>query len=211
MRSHSFIGTCLALVLCVIPPGAMAQSEGASAAPSAGASNPIAIIDQDRLLSASRYGQRMGQEIEAAGAALVAENRRIEGQLTEEELRLTAQRANMDADAFRPLAEEFDARVESIRAAQEAKSRALQAQAEAARAAFPGWSGATAYLRGQIVYRLAEMLEGRRGDLADGIRATTGASRKKAESEVDRAIERVITEVGRLREIAGGAPDWCSS
>ena len=138
MRSHSFIGTCLALVLCVIPPGAMAQSEGASAAPSAGASNPIAIIDQDRLLSASRYGQRMGQEIEAAGAALVAENRRIEGQLTEEELRLTAQRANMDADAFRPLAEEFDARVESIRAAQEAKSRALQAQAEAARAAFAG-------------------------------------------------------------------------
>ncbi len=136
MRSRSIIGTCLALVLYVVPPGAMAQSEGASAAPSAGASNPIAIIDQDRLLSGSRYGQRMGQEIEAAGAALVAENRRIEGQLTEEELRLTAQRANIDADAFRPLAEEFDARVESIRAAQEAKSRALQAQAEAARAEF---------------------------------------------------------------------------
>jgi Skp family chaperone for outer membrane proteins len=136
MRSRSLIGTCLALVFCLLSLGAIAQSEGTSAASPDGVSHPIAIIDQDRLLSGSRYGQRMGQEIEAAGAALVAENRRIEGQLTEEELRLTAQRASMDADAFRPLAEEFDARVESIRAAQDVKSRALQAQAETARAAF---------------------------------------------------------------------------
>src|SRR5919197_6409825 len=37
----------------------------------------------------------------------------------------------------------------------------------AARAAFPGWAGATAYNRGQVLYRVAEMLEARRGPLAE--------------------------------------------
>lgn len=37
----------------------------------------------------------------------------------------------------------------------------------AARKAFPGWSGATAYNRGQVLYRVAEVLEGRRAQFAD--------------------------------------------
>jgi acyl-CoA reductase-like NAD-dependent aldehyde dehydrogenase len=77
-----------------------------------------------------------------------------------------------------------------------ASRKDLRDAVEAARAAFPAWSGATAYLRGQIIYRLAEMLEGRRADLADGIRTTTGASRRKAESEVDRAIDRTVSWAG---------------
>lgn len=97
---------------------------------------PVVVINQERLLSQTLFGRRIQREVEEAGAALVAENRQIEAQLTEEELRLTERRAEMTAEAFRPLAEEFDARVESIRAAQEAKSRALQAQAEAAQARF---------------------------------------------------------------------------
>jgi Skp family chaperone for outer membrane proteins len=97
---------------------------------------PIVVLNQERLLSQSLYGQRIQREVEAAGAALSSENRRIEAQLTEEELRLTEQRATMSAEAFRPLAEEFDIRVEGIRAAQEAKSRALQQQAEAAQGQF---------------------------------------------------------------------------
>src|SRR5207342_3841519 len=36
----------------------------------------------------------------------------------------------------------------------------------AARGAFPAWSGATAYNRGQVIYRLAEMLDGRRHQFA---------------------------------------------
>ncbi|NKX46001.1 OmpH family outer membrane protein [Roseicyclus persicicus] len=96
----------------------------------------IVVLNQERLLSQSLYGQRIQREVEAAGAALAAENRRIEAQLTEEELTLTERRGTMTAEAFRPLAEEFDTRVEGIRAAQEAKSRALQAQAEAAQARF---------------------------------------------------------------------------
>lgn len=97
---------------------------------------PIVVLNQERLLSQSLYGQRIQREVEAAGAALSSENRRIEAQLTEEELRLTEQRATMSAEAFRPLAEEFNTRVEGIRAAQEAKSRALQQQAEAAQGQF---------------------------------------------------------------------------
>jgi aldehyde dehydrogenase (NAD+) len=77
-----------------------------------------------------------------------------------------------------------------------ASRKDLRDAVEAARGAFPGWSGATAYLRGQIVYRLAEMLEGRRADLADGIRTTTGVSRKKAEAEVDQAIDRTVCWAG---------------
>ena len=37
----------------------------------------------------------------------------------------------------------------------------------AARKAFPGWSGATAYNRGQVLYRVAELLEGRRAQFID--------------------------------------------
>src|ERR1700728_4741083 len=43
----------------------------------------------------------------------------------------------------------------------------------AARKAFPGWSGATAYNRGQVLYRVAEVLEGRRGQFADEARLAT--------------------------------------
>ena len=77
-----------------------------------------------------------------------------------------------------------------------ASRKDLRDAVEAARAAFPGWSGATAYLRSQIVYRLAEMLEGRRADLADAIRTTTDASRKKADAEVSMAIDRTVSWAG---------------
>jgi acyl-CoA reductase-like NAD-dependent aldehyde dehydrogenase len=46
----------------------------------------------------------------------------------------------------------------------------------AARKAFPGWSRATAYNRGQILYRMAELLEGRRAQFADEVRAAEGGS-----------------------------------
>lgn len=110
------------------PPVARAQD----AAPA----TPIVVVNQERLLAQSLYGQRIQREVEAAGAALAAENRQIETQLTEEELALTERRALMTPEAFRPVAEEFDDRVNGIRAAQEAKGRALQQQAEAAQQAF---------------------------------------------------------------------------
>lgn len=98
--------------------------------------SPIVVINQERLLSQSAYGQRIQREIEVAGIALAAENREIEARLTEEELALTERRATMTPESFRPIAVEFDARVNGIRAAQEAKSRALQQQSDAAQQQF---------------------------------------------------------------------------
>lgn len=77
-----------------------------------------------------------------------------------------------------------------------ASRKDLRDAVEAARAAFPAWSGATAYLRSQIVYRLGEMLEGRRADLAQALRTTTGASRRRCETEVDASIDRVVSWAG---------------
>ena len=65
----------------------------------------------------------------------------------------------------------------------------------AARAALAGWSGASAYLRGQIVYRIAEMLEGRHEQFVDEL-VLQGVAKRKARSEVDATIDRVIYYAG---------------
>ena len=59
----------------------------------------------------------------------------------------------------------------------------------AARAAQPRWAGATAYNRGQVLYRIAELLEGRRDQFVDEIRATEGATQAAAARQVDAAID----------------------
>src|SRR3954470_17780885 len=47
----------------------------------------------------------------------------------------------------------------------------------AARKAFAGWSGATAYNRGQVLYRVAELLEGRREQFVAEVAASEGTKR----------------------------------
>lgn len=96
----------------------------------------ILVLNQDRLLNQTAFGQRIQAELEAATLALSAENRQIEGELTDEELVLTGRRPTMTPEEFRALADEFDTRVVAIRAAQDAKGRELQAQAEAAQQRF---------------------------------------------------------------------------
>jgi acyl-CoA reductase-like NAD-dependent aldehyde dehydrogenase len=59
----------------------------------------------------------------------------------------------------------------------------------AARSAVGGWSGATAYNRGQILYRIAEILEGRHAQFVDELVALTGVTRSVAGAEVDAAID----------------------
>jgi acyl-CoA reductase-like NAD-dependent aldehyde dehydrogenase len=66
----------------------------------------------------------------------------------------------------------------------------------AARKAFPGWSGATAYNRGQVLYRVAEMLEGRRSQFADELADGEGLGRAHAEAAVDAAIDRWVWYAG---------------
>jgi len=78
----------------------------------------------------------------------------------------------------------------------------------AARKAFPGWSGATAYNRGQVLYRVAEVLEGRRAQFADEVRQAVGGSHKSAFAEVDAAVDRWVWYAGwsdKLAQVRGGA------
>ena len=78
----------------------------------------------------------------------------------------------------------------------------------AARKAFAGWSGATAYNRGQVLYRVAEVLEGRRAQFADEVRQATGISRSEAFSEVDAAVDRWVWYAGwsdKIAQVRGGA------
>jgi acyl-CoA reductase-like NAD-dependent aldehyde dehydrogenase len=78
----------------------------------------------------------------------------------------------------------------------------------AARKAFPGWSGATAYNRGQVLYRAAEVLEGRRAQFADEVRLATGVPLAEALREVDAAVDRWVWYAGwsdKIAQLRGGA------
>jgi acyl-CoA reductase-like NAD-dependent aldehyde dehydrogenase len=66
----------------------------------------------------------------------------------------------------------------------------------AARKAAPGWAAATAYLRSQILYRLAEILESRAALLTAELIAATAASPRDAESETATAIDSLISLAG---------------
>jgi acyl-CoA reductase-like NAD-dependent aldehyde dehydrogenase len=65
----------------------------------------------------------------------------------------------------------------------------------AARGAFSGWSGRAAFNRGQILYRMAEMLEGRRAQFIEEL-ISQDATKAKAEKEVNLAIDRLVYYAG---------------
>src|SRR5215213_1685633 len=58
----------------------------------------------------------------------------------------------------------------------------------AARKGFGAWSRATAYNRGQVIYRVAEMLEGRSAEFVELIMVSTGTGERAARAEVEAAI-----------------------
>nr|WP_312863404.1 aldehyde dehydrogenase family protein [Spinactinospora alkalitolerans] len=78
----------------------------------------------------------------------------------------------------------------------------------AARKAFGGWAGRTAYNRGQVLYRAAEMLEGRRAQFVDEVVAADGVGRGRAEALVSAAIDRWVYYAGwtdKIAQVAGAA------
>ncbi|GGU09817.1 aldehyde dehydrogenase family protein [Streptomyces violascens] len=78
----------------------------------------------------------------------------------------------------------------------------------AARKAFGGWAGATAYNRGQILYRIAEMLEGRKDQFVREVAEAEGLSKSKAAAVVDAAIDRWVWYAGwtdKIGQVVGGA------
>ncbi len=66
----------------------------------------------------------------------------------------------------------------------------------AARSAQPGWAAATAYNRGQVLYRVAEVLEGRRAQFVDDIGALEGVTARRAQTQIDAAIDRWVWYAG---------------
>jgi acyl-CoA reductase-like NAD-dependent aldehyde dehydrogenase len=78
----------------------------------------------------------------------------------------------------------------------------------AARKAFPGWSGATAYNRGQVIYRVAEMLDGRREQFAAEVAAAEGVTTGAALATVGESIDRIVWYAGwadKFAQVAGSA------
>jgi len=77
----------------------------------------------------------------------------------------------------------------------------------ASRSAVAGWAGATAYNRGQVLYRVAEILEGRRAQFVDEIVAQEGISTNVAEAQVDAATDLWVWYAGwcdKYAQVAGG-------
>jgi len=78
----------------------------------------------------------------------------------------------------------------------------------AARGAFGKWAGMTAYNRGQVLYRVAEVMEGRHAQFVDEVEAGEGLSTGKARAAVDAAIDRWVWYAGwtdKLAAVLGGA------
>ncbi len=125
----------LALALMLAAPAAAAQ-EAAPAPGPATVQSPVLVIKQDAFFEGSALGKAARAQLDTATQALLAENRRIEAGLEAEERALTERRPTLAADEFRALADAFDRKVEGIRTAQDAKSRAITADFDAARQGF---------------------------------------------------------------------------
>jgi len=88
----------------------------------------------------------------------------------------------------------------------QASRKDLRDAVVAARAAFGGWSGATAYNRGQILYRMAEMLEGRAEQLVTELVALEGVTPRVASVQVQESIDLLVWYAGwsdKISTLAG--------
>jgi acyl-CoA reductase-like NAD-dependent aldehyde dehydrogenase len=72
----------------------------------------------------------------------------------------------------------------------------------AARAAFPGWSGTTAYNRGQVLYRVAEVMEGRFDQFVAEVSAAEGLNAARGQATVAAAIDRWVWYAGWSDKLA---------
>lgn len=78
---------------------------------------------------------------------------------------------------------------------------------KAARGALSGWAGATAYNRGQVLYRVAEVMESRRAQFVAEVQAAEGMTAARAEATVSAAIDRWVWYAGwsdKFAQVLGG-------
>ncbi len=96
-----------------------------------------------------------------------------------------------------------DARGDLVANAVLASRKDLREAARAARSAVDGWSAKTPYNRGQVLYRVAELMEGRREQFVDEVGRSGGGD---AEGEVDAAIDRWVWYAGwsdKIHQVVG--------
>jgi acyl-CoA reductase-like NAD-dependent aldehyde dehydrogenase len=89
-----------------------------------------------------------------------------------------------------------------------ASRKDLRDAVRAAHSAFPGWAAKTAMNRGQVLYRVAELMEGRREQFAAEVAAAEGLRDARASEVVDRAIDRWVWYAGwadKITQILGSA------
>ncbi len=83
-----------------------------------------------------------------------------------------------------------------------ASRKDLRDAVRAARSAAPKWQDSTAMLRGQVLYRVAELMEGRRDQFVAEVRDAEGVGAERAETLVGRAIDRWVWYAGWADKIA---------
>ncbi len=125
-----------AVCVCALLLSGIGQHASAQSAGFALPDIPVLTIEPSRLFADTQFGQRLSKEIETRGSQIAAENRRIEKELADEESDLIVKRTTMEAVAFRELADAFDIKVTTARAAQDDKARALAALSDQAQRAF---------------------------------------------------------------------------
>jgi acyl-CoA reductase-like NAD-dependent aldehyde dehydrogenase len=92
--------------------------------------------------------------------------------------------------------EVFGAKGELLANASRGTRKDIREAVRAARNAFPAWAAKTAYNRSQILYRIAELMEGRRDQFVAEVMATEGLSRARAARTVEAAIDRWVWYAG---------------
>jgi acyl-CoA reductase-like NAD-dependent aldehyde dehydrogenase len=92
--------------------------------------------------------------------------------------------------------EVYSAKKQFLANAAQASRKDARDAVVAARGAVSGWAGATAYNRGQVLYRIAELLDGRRAQFVEEISAAEGVSAAAAGAQVDETIDTWIWYAG---------------
>jgi Skp family chaperone for outer membrane proteins len=130
---RSLTGALFGALLCIGAPATAQQDGGLS---NVGVVQSLLLtLAPEVLYTQSDFGQRIAREIEEESAALAAENRRIEAELTAEERELTDLRDTLEPEDFRSRAEAFDEKVQRLRREQDEKARVLGQRNEEARRA----------------------------------------------------------------------------
>ena len=125
MRNGFLLRVMLAVILAAAQVPARAQQLGV-------VQSDVLVIDIERLLAETAYGQRLQSGIEAGRDALIARNERVATELEAEEQALTKLRETTPADEFREMADAFDTKVTQLRRESERLSRDLERQRELA-------------------------------------------------------------------------------